>query len=307
MLFNEHVTQFAGKPVVDWPPESPIADPDQVIYRVSLSWEDQDSGLKWTDRFAEFLDDPAATRTTGIVVGPWGFWDVSVAGVVEALVTARDRLPNLSAIFLGDITYEECEISWITLADISPLFDAYPALEHFCIRGSEKLHLGTLRHAHLKSLVLQNGGLDGSVVRQVAAAQLPQLEHLELWLGTQDYGGTTKVEDLAPIFTGRLSPKLRYLGLRNSEIADEIAVAVARAPILERVRVLDLSLGMLTDVGAAALLASPLVPRLEKLDLHHHYCSDEMMEKLEALGIDVDLTEVERETDQDYRYVAIGE
>ncbi len=178
MTIEEHVTHFAGKPVVDWDPEAGIQDPAGTIYRVSLSYDEADEGHRWTDKFAAFLDDPAANQITGIVVGTW----ISLRApeddsgqVVEALVAARDRLPNLQAIFLVDITYEENEISWINQSDVSPLFDAYPVLEHFRVRGSQGLTLGALQHERLKSLIIQSGGLPVTFVREVIAAQLPEL------------------------------------------------------------------------------------------------------------------------------------
>ncbi|HND20468.1 MAG TPA: molybdenum metabolism regulator, partial [Acidobacteriota bacterium] len=61
------------------------------------------------------------------------------------------------------------------------------------------------------------------------------------------------------------------------------------------------------DEGAEALLKSPATAKLRFLDLHHHYCSDEMMEKLKALGIKVDLSDAQGECDQDDRYVEVGE
>src|SRR5262249_31160352 len=129
-----------------------------------------------------------------------------------------------------------------------------------------------------------------------------------LWLGTRNYGATTTVRDLTPLLTGNLFPKLRYLGLRDSEIADEIALALAQGQILERIRVLDLSLGTLTDIGAAALVASPAVKRLEKLDIHHHYCSKDMVERLKGLGIVIDARDAQSPHDNDdSRYVAVGE
>ena len=179
MTIGEHATHFAGKPVVDWEPESGIQDPAGTNFRVSLSWDEAQEGQHWTDKFAAFLDDPAAGQVTGIVVGA-GDWLVTFqrggnsGPVVEALVAARDRLPNLQAIFLGDITFDECEISWIQQTDVSPLFDAYPALEHFCVRGADGLTLGALRHDRLKSLIIQSGGLPAAIVREVTAAQLPE-------------------------------------------------------------------------------------------------------------------------------------
>jgi hypothetical protein len=312
VTISAHLTTFAGQPVQDWQPDAGPIDP-AIFCRVSLGYDEAESGQQWSDRFAELLDHPGAEALEGIVVGAWGemFDDQEEAArVVEALVTARDRLPRLRAIFLGDITYEECEISWIQNTDVSPIFDAYPALEHFAVRGANGLRLGALRHQHLRSLAVQSGGLDAAITHEVTAAELPALEHLELWLGTSDYGGTTTLEDLAPLLRGARFPKLIYLGLRDSEIADAIAGAIATAPVLDHLRTLDLSLGTLGDQGAEALLASPAVVRLAQLDIHHHYCSTEMVERLQSLGIEVDASEQEEE-DEDagerYRYVSVSE
>ena len=308
MTINEHAVEFAGKPVVDWEPDTVLADPEGTAYRITLSYEEAQAGTQWTDKLARFLEDPASRRVTALVVGAWGevaTGDTS-ARVVESLVAAREQLPRLRSLFLGDVISEESEISWIAQSDVSPLFGAYPDLEHFSVRGGNGLLLGTPRHAHLKSLIVESGGLGRGVVQQLGAAQLPELEHLELWLGVDDYGGNTTAADLAPIFSGALFPKLRYLGLRDSEIADAIAAGIAQAPILERIRILDLSMGTLGDEGAAALLASPAVRRLVKLDLHYHFCSGEMMERLQALGIEVDLSD-EQDEEDDERYVAVSE
>jgi hypothetical protein len=311
VTISEHFTTFAGRPVQDWQSDAGPIDPS-IFYRVSLSYDDTEGGEQWTDRLAALLDHPGAEKLEGIVVGVWGgemFDDQAQATrVVEALVAARDRLPRLRAIFLGDIIYEECEISWIQNTDVSPIFDAYPALEHFGVRGANGLRLGALRHPRLRSLIVQSGGLDAAITREVTSAELPALDHLELWLGTENYGGTTTLDDLAPILSGARFPGLTSLGLRDSEIADTIAAAVATAPALDRLRILDLSLGTLGDEGAAALLASPAVARLEKLDIHHHYCSAEMVARLRGLGIEVDASEPQEEDDYDGdRYVAVSE
>lgn len=308
MTIGEHILEWAGKPVVDWEAGTPLADPDEVNYRISVTYEEEDR-IRWTDKLGQFLDDPAGSRVTGIVIGPWEGVTTgeSAERVVEALVAARDRLPALRALFFGDITYEESEISWINQSDVSPLLHAYPQLEHFAVRGGEGLTFGTLRHDRLKTLIVQTGGLSRTVTQEILAATLPQLEHLEIWLGSEYYGGDTTVDDLAPLLAGTLFPQLRYLGLRDSELTDEIAIALENAPILERVKVLDLSLGTLSDAGAAALLANPAVARLEKLDVHHHYLSEEMVAKLQALPIAVDVSEPEEADDGERRYVAVSE
>ncbi|MFN8537746.1 MAG: hypothetical protein U0232_09760 [Thermomicrobiales bacterium] len=193
---------------------------------------------------------------------------------------------------------------------MSPLLAAYPRLEYFGVRGGNSLSFGELRHDALQTLIVESGGLSGAVVREVAGAELPALRHLALWLGTENYGADATLDDLAPILSGEQFSKLEYLGLRDSEMADAIAAAVAHAPILERIAVLDLSLGTLSDEGAAALAASPAVARLRKLDIHHHYCSDEAVAQLEALGIELDASdpqEVDEFEGEYYRYVAVGE
>jgi hypothetical protein len=324
MAIYEHATEFAGKLVVDWDADTgiykpnTIYDPAEAVYAIRLDYEEERAGQHWTDKFALFLDDPAVSQVTGIVVGNYPQWHertpANSAPIVEALVAAQDRLPNLTAIFLGDIIMEESEISWINQSDVSPLFTAYPALEHFRVRGGNGLIVGSIRHERLKSLVIESGGLPVQVVRQVAAAELPALEHLELWLGDEGYGGDATIDNVSPLLFDNPFPNLHYLGLRDSEITDEIAFAIAKAPILERINVLDLSLGTLSDVGAAALLESPLIANLEKLDLHHHYCSAGVMRQLEELGqrlnIKIDVSD-QQEPDmwdgEEHRFVAVSE
>ncbi len=308
MTISAHAEQFAGKTVEDYSPETGITDPTNKIYRISTHY-DAEEGI--VDCFNTFLEDPRVGEISGIVIGCWiTDVDESSEEIVEALAAAREQLPNLKAIFLGDMTYEEAEISWIVQSDVSPLLTAYPQLEYLQVRGNQGLSLGALQHDRLKSLVVETGGLSVDVVREVCNAQLPELEHLELWLGIEDYGGDTTVDDLQPILTDQLFPKLRYLGLRDSEIADEIAIALADASVLEQIKVLDLSLGTLRDVGAEALLNNPAIAQLEKLDIHHHYVSDELVTRLEELGIELDASDRQEEEeygDESYFYVAVSE
>ncbi len=313
MTISDHAQNFANRSIEDWTSGTTITNPSEKIYRITLDYLDSEKDVRWTDLFAQFLQDPQVSRVTGIVIGMWGTTTseaVEADQVVQAIVAAREKLPALNAIFMGDITYEECEISWINQTDVSPLFEAYPRLEHFRVRGGNGLNLGRLHHDHLKSLIVETGGLNVAIVREVMGARLPELDHLELWLGTENYGANSTVQDLAPLFAGTLFPKLRYLGLRDSDIASDIAIEIVKSPILDRLRVLDLSLGILDDRGAEALLNSPAVSRLEKLDIHHHFCSPEMVKKLEASPIPVDATDRQdpnRYGDEEWRYVAVGE
>jgi uncharacterized protein (TIGR02996 family) len=275
-----------------------------AAYRV-----DQEDDEDIVPHLESFLADPAAGLVQALVIGYWGEdSSTTSAGVVEALIAGHNRLPNFRALFLGDITFYENEISWIRQTDLTDLLAAFPQLEHLRTRGGQGLVLREFRHEHLKSLVLEASNLSREVVRAVGKSQLPALEHLELWLGTDRYDADTEVSDLDGVLQAKHLPSLRYLGLRNSEIVDDIAHALATAPVMGRLRVLDLSLGTLSNRGAEALLAIPGLTRLEKLDIHHHYVSGELTARLEALGIQVDASDPQQDDEPDaYRYVAHGE
>ncbi|ADV65766.1 STM4015 family protein [Deinococcus maricopensis] len=305
MAIGEHLTQFGGFDVTAWRPGEALPDPAMQIARLFVEWDDEQS---WVEQFRAFLELPGVERTRGLVVGWWGVDDSEAepVDVVEALAGARERLPELHVLFFGDVTYEENEVSWIQNTDLSPLLAAYPRLTHLGVRGGNGLTLGPLRSDALRHLVIQAGGLSSDVVREVMTADLPNLEHLEVYLGTENYGSTATVEDLTPILDGARFPKLRYLGLKDSDHQDQIAQVLADAPVLDGLHTLDLSLGTLSDEGAAALVTSERVRRLQRLDLQHHFCTPEMMARLEALGIEVDLGDAQ-DPDDEWRFVALGE
>ena len=317
MGIYEHATHFAGLPVVDWGPGRPLRNPDRTAYRLSLDFEETEAGAQWSDRLASFLEDPASGQVRAIVVGIWGGESYVLANssaVVEALVAARDRLPNLRGLFLGDIIQEENEISWIEQSDVTPVLEAYPLLEEFGVRGGTGLRFPAVRHQHLRTLCFEAGGLPGEVVRGVAASELPALEYLEMWLGVEEYGGDATVADLAPLLAAGRFPALRHLGLRNSEIQDEIAAAVAGAPVVAQLRSLDLSLGVLTDEGVTALLGGQPLTHLTWLDLRHNFVTEpvarRIREALEPSGVEVDLSERGEAWEDDgvlHRFTAVAE
>lgn len=306
MAISEHLTHFAGKPVRDFQPGEGWDDPAGTVPRLAVEYDSEQTAV---DLFRELLGTGSADRLSGLIIGMWGseMYENPPAEIVEALAAAGDQLPNLRALFLGEMTFEENEISWIQQTDVSALWDAFPRLEIFCVRGSNGLSLGKMKMNHLRQLTIECGGLPKSVLAEVAAAQLPVLEHLELYLGTENYGWDGSASDLAPILSGKLFPKLKYLGLRDSEIADDVAKAVAKSPLLERIEVLDLSLGTLSDEGGEALLAAPALKKLKKLDLHHHYLSDEVAERFRGLGIEVNLDDAQGDGDAEDRYVSVSE
>jgi hypothetical protein len=263
----------------------------------------------FADVFARFLDTVDTTEVTALIVGYWGAsYDENHSDPVPLLTENAGAFPKLKSLFLGDITKEESEISWIEHGDVSPIFAAFPELERFEIRGAQGLVLSPIKSAHLRVLRFESGGLPARVVQAVGASELPNLERLDLWLGEDDYGGDATVADLAPLLSGERLPALRHLGLEDSQIQDEIAAAVAGAPVVARLESLSLAMGILTDQGAEALLSGQPLTHLRKLDLHHHFLSDAMVERLKSAfpGVEVDLSEQEK-PDGDWHYIAVSE
>lgn len=311
-MISEHLTSWQGYPVKPLgfdELEEKLPDLSRTVCRLYVEWESKGS---FTDLLGRFLSLPGVERTPAIIIGAFMGDDSSLESseAVQALVEARTRLPALKGIFLGDIIGEENEISWINQCNVSPLLAAYPQLEHLAIRGGTGLVLGQFSHVRLKSLVIQTGGLPSGVLKDLAKAQLPALEHLELWLGTDNYGWDGTVADIQPLLNRDRFPALRWLGLRNSEIQDEVAATVAGAPIVEQLEVLDLSLGNLTDAGAEPLFSNPAFRKLRTLDLHHHYLSPEMEKRLKAAFPNVDVSdrqEADEYGDEVYRNIAVSE
>jgi hypothetical protein len=308
-MINDHASKFYGLPVVEFEPQPGIENPRNQVYRLAFNYDDESGFQKMLDKF---FNSPKIAEIPALIIGNWSYDPVETDPefMLLQLIEQCNKLPNLKALFIGDITSEECEISWIEQTNYAPLLQAFPQLEQLRVRGSNGLGFSKLEHNNLKTLIIESGGLPKTVIQSIIDAKLPALEHLELWLGVDEYGFDGDIETIKPLLeTGRF-PKLRYLGLRDSEIVDEIAIEIATASILNQLNVLDISLGILTDKGAQALLNSERIKSLKKLDLRHHYMSTSMMEKLKQLDIEVDVSEQQQDEDDDgeiYRYVAVSE
>ena len=283
---GQHVTKLANRNVQEFDPKYGITDSIGIAYALRAESDYYYYDYEITDKLAGLLRDPHASNLEALVIGSW----ISLlqsghdsSAIVNALVAAKEKLPSLKALFLGDIHYEEYEISWIRQSNMSPILEAYPNLEMLQIRGGEGLTFSPTRHDNLKILVIETGGLSYVTIGQVCALELPALEHLELWLGR----GNSSVEDLMPILAGDLFPNLTYLGLRNSQYSDKIAAALVDSPVLQKISVLDLSMGTLGNKVALALLESPAINQLDILNVSETFLSDDTIEKLQQLDCQV--------------------
>ncbi|ADV65767.1 hypothetical protein Deima_0103 [Deinococcus maricopensis DSM 21211] len=301
---------FGGFEVVQWVPGDPLGDPARQIHRLSTDYNGE---LSWADLLGAYLQQPGVERMAGLVVGYWSTDILIESNPVEQMVTpllaAAPQLRDLRVLFINDIASEESEVSWIENTDLGGVLRAFPQLVHVGVRGGNNLRLSDLALPEVRTLVIESGGVTSELVRDVMQADLPNLEHLEVYLGTEEYGATSTIEDVTPILDGTRFPKLRYLGLKNSDHQDQLAQVLVTAPVVARLEVLDLSMGVLTDEGGRALLQSGTLGHLRKLDLNFNWLSDAMVEELQAWadahGVELDVDE--QQDDDDWRYVALGE
>ena len=308
MVISRNIAKFAGLPVCRFH-DNWVEEAGRCAWRFAKDYR----GPALIEVLETMVSDPNASAVRALV---FGVWDNEMFGnppteLCNYLVASASKLPALEGIFISEVTYEKCEISWLTLCDVGPVVNAFGGLRTFAVRGGNRLRLKDLRHDKLESLLIEAGGLDASTVRDVTDAHLPALTSLSLWLGTEDYGGTSSVADLMPILSGKVFPGLKQLGLKNCDYEDAIAEAIASAPVLAQLDELDLSMGILTDAGAEHLLSSPGIKKLKKLDVSKNYLSEEMDARLVDWvdGEVITGTDKEEEDDEEdpWRYVSVGE
>ena len=308
MTISDSTTTFRHKKVVQYDPDLPFDASPGIVYRLSLEYDDK---RKMDELIAGFLAKADKGALEALIIGMWGDpYESGADEVMAALIAHAAELPNLRALFIGDMTYEECEISWIVQGSYKPLLDAFPLLEELRIRGGNELVIEPFAHQHLRRFTIEAGGLDQKIAEALALSSMPQLEHLELWLGTDDYGFSGDVDLYRKVLAQLTVPTLRYLGLRDAEIADDLAVWLAEEPLVAQLDTLDLSLGTIGDLGAVAVLNHTQLGKLKRLDLSHHYISEENQAKLKALPFEVvldDPQEADEDDGESYRYVAVGE
>ncbi len=316
--YGQYAVRFANRNVQEFAIGQALQDPKSTAYALRCDYNDEHDTIVLLDALLEM---PLGTQMEALIFGVWNGGDGVCTGddssqmVVDALVARRQNLQELKALFIGDIHSEESEISWLQQSDMSPILQAFPQLELLQVRGGESLQLnptlGISRHENLKALILETGGLSPETVHQIYEWELPALEHLELWFGSEYYGGTCKEKDLQPLLDDLKFPNLTYLGLRNSQFADDAMEMLVRSHLLEGLQVLDLSMSTLGDEGAAKLLECPAIRDLEILNVSECYLSGAMIDQLRSLEIQVladDQRVEEDEEDPAYRrYCVISE
>ncbi|MEH1933788.1 MAG: hypothetical protein V7L14_08670 [Nostoc sp.] len=202
--------------------------------------------------------------------------------LINMLCKASQKLINLKALFIGDRRQHEYKKSRIYLSDVISILETFPNLEVLKLHGnpSNTLFSKKIYHPSLKTLILETADNDARALAQVCTLELPSLEYLELWGGRCRYSHFDFFETL---FSGELLRNLSYLGLPSFENTDVLVEALVQSPIIERLAVLDISMGTLTDNGAENLLNCPSVNWLHTLNISKNCISPQIIQQLSQL------------------------
>ena len=271
-------------------------------------YEEYDNGKGPETMIEEILAHEAFPKLDELVIGDWGSWDGSCQPIIDGIIENKEKFSHIQKVFIGNMDYEACEVSWILQGNYSKLWVAMPQLKELTIKGSNELVLGEICHEELEALTIICGGLPVSVIQSIQNAKLPKLKKLLLFIGVEEYGFDGDENTIKELLTQAQFPELTYLGITDSEIQDELTEVVLGSKFMEQITTLDLSNGTLTDKGGALLLEKiPQYPNIRKLDIHYNYLSVNMAKKLEALPIEVDASEIEQSWGDDGRIALLTE
>ena len=281
------------------------------IYR--YDYNDYDEGGKSAETLIpDILADEEFAKIKELIIGCWGeAWEESCQPIIDGIIENKEKFSHIKRLFIGDMDFEDCEVSWIIQGDYSRLWEALPDLKEICIKGSTDLELGKIEHENLESLEIICGGLPSDIIEQITKAKLPNLKKLNLYLGSEDYGFDADKDTVEKLLSDSNFPKLEYLGLNDSEVQDEVVELIADSKYIGQISTLDLSNGTLSDEGGEILLETlSKYPNIKVVDLHYHYLSDKMMKKLQELPISINLDEQNESEEYDgevYRYPMLTE
>ena len=245
------------------------------IHRIRLSHDEyQDNDSKFDGSLAEILgmvlDHPSARFAVEFAFHSNG--DPNEADLQDLIDVLGEKAPKTTRkITFGD---NVDQISWHHTGNLSKLWAGVPNLQTLEIETGE-FEVGDMVAPALERAVFITGGLSQSCGRGIATARMPKIEHLEIYYGDPNYGGSCSIAEVEPLLARTDLPNLRYLGLKNSMFANEIARVIGSAKIVKGLETLDLSMGTMTDEGARYLAESAAqLAHLDTLDLRRNFLTE---------------------------------
>lgn len=261
--------------------------------KYEYNYEQYEAGKGPDSMIGDILADPEFDQVTDLIIGSWGSaWEEGCQKMLDQIVDNKERFAHVEKLFVGDMDYEDCEVSWIIQGNYGKLWKALPGLKELTVKGSTDLSLGEVEHENLEALTIICGGLPAEVLGEIQRAKLPGLKKLVIYIGVENYGFDGDADTIRTFLEKSDFPSLTYLGLEDSEIQDQVTEAVLESKYMSRIHTLDLANGTLSDKGGAMLLEKlPSYPNVKVLDIHYHYLSDGMVKKLKELPVEIDASE----------------
>lgn len=265
------------------------------------------------EQLASFITQENCDKVTKVVIGMWGEHDSGPDNVLDFIIANKEKFKAVKHFYIGDIESEENEMSWINQTGYEKFLKEFSNIETLELRGGDGLELGTFNLPNLKQLRIETGGMSNKLLEQIVASiqNSPNLTHLELWLGTEEYGGSVKATTIEKLISKIDASKLKFLGLMNSDIQDQVVKLFENHPIIDKIEILDFSMGILTNKGGESLLANDKLSTLKSLKCVFNFMTDEMIEKLTTKfkngDFDRSWAEYEEDEDDRYYYVEVGE
>lgn len=284
------------------------------FYRgATLRLDGDEDSLALDDLTRRFLEQPITRFVTSLRFGLAHFESNNDWGPTITAIAKSTRATELRELAFNAYTSEDCELSWTPFGDFSKAWGKLTGLESLHLRSGKGGTLGTINLPRLKRFIRESGGLGADELHSIMKANWPELEWLELWTGSSDFGAQATLEHFVPLLEGKGPPKLRRLGVVNSELGPSLLGLIAQSKLLKQLKVLDFSKGVLCDREVSVLIRyAESFRHLELFDLSANLFEhrlDELQRALPNARLDAqrDFEGDDDDDDEPYRYVAVGE
>ncbi len=187
-------------------------------------------------------------------------WENSEQNVVLAEAGKHAWAKDLLRLRLGDVGDARVDMDHHSVGDVGKAITKhFPNLQSLFMRsgdvyGSNSLFgIAGLDLPKLKELTIETCAMSRKRMKSLAAAKLPALERLIIWFGERERGANATLADVMPVWDGKLFPRLRHLGLCNTELVLDFIRLLPEGKIAKQLVSLDLSKGTLGDDGIPEL------------------------------------------------------
>lgn len=223
-------------------------------------------------------------------------------------ILAKQAPATIRKLHFGDFEYpDDTEMSWYHVGNLAKLWKAVPQLRSLIVQGGE-FEVGTIELPEVVRAEFRTGGLSAAAAKAIAKATWPRIEHLAVWYGDKNYGGTAKVADAAALLDRTDLVGLTSLGIVNTSFTDELCGVLPASKLLPQLTRLDLSMGIMTDDGARLLAAhKDAFKHLAELDVSHNYLTKAGVTALKGVAKSLVSTRQREDRDPEYRHPSVGE